>query len=126
MTQFLDVLQEAKSHEPQLWLDKLASPKTQVSSLAGETGGPPSRFYRPCPLCQAIMNRRNLGARSGVIVDYCKPHGLWFDGNELAQWIHWARQGGLQPAAAKAGVRNPSAQTGLLDHLVESVLDLLD
>ena len=40
-------------------------------------------YYIKCPVCAKIMNRVNFGARSGVIVDRCKDHGVWLDGGEL-------------------------------------------
>jgi Zn-finger nucleic acid-binding protein len=43
------------------------------------------------------MLRRNLGrGRSGVIVDICARHGIWFDADELSQMLVWIRTGGLE------------------------------
>ena len=50
--------------------------------------------YVPCPDCEKLMNRRNFGARSGVIVDQCRDHGVWLDGGELRRLVEWARAGG--------------------------------
>lgn len=50
--------------------------------------------YVPCPACEKLMNRRNFGSRSGVIVDQCRDHGVWLDGGELRRLIEWARAGG--------------------------------
>ncbi len=44
------------------------------------------------------MNRRNFGRHSGVIVDICGSHGIWFDAQELAQVVRWVRSGGLEDA----------------------------
>ncbi|MDX1643601.1 MAG: zinc ribbon domain-containing protein, partial [Thermoanaerobaculia bacterium] len=52
-------------------------------------GGESSRHYRPCPLCTSLMHRRNYGRHSGVIVDTCRQHGLWFDQGELAAIVGW-------------------------------------
>jgi Zn-finger nucleic acid-binding protein len=54
--------------------------------------------YRPCPVCGQLMNRRNFGRHSGVIVDICGSHGIWFDAQELAQIVRWVRSGGLEDA----------------------------
>lgn len=62
------------------------------------TGEPGSRHYRPCPLCASLMHRRNYGHRSGVIVDTCRQHGLWFDQGELEAVVGWIRSGGLDRA----------------------------
>ncbi len=50
--------------------------------------------YIKCPVCARIMNRVNFGARSGVIVDRCKDHGLWLDGGELRHLMEWMKLGG--------------------------------
>lgn len=43
------------------------------------------------------MARRNLArGKSGVVVDLCGRHGIWFDADELAQLIAWTRAGGLE------------------------------
>jgi len=39
--------------------------------------------YRRCPVCDALMIRRNFQKRSGVIVDRCHEHGTWLDAHEL-------------------------------------------
>jgi Zn-finger nucleic acid-binding protein len=54
-------------------------------------GRPP---YVPCPQCGRKMNRKNDGARSGVVVDRCAEHGVWLDGGELRQLVEWTRAGG--------------------------------
>ncbi len=50
--------------------------------------------YRPCVICGALMNRHNYGRKSGVIVDVCARHGLWFDLHELESLLRWIREGG--------------------------------
>ncbi len=57
----------------------------------------PVRYLR-CPHCDQPMQRRNFGQRSGVIVDVCKPHGLWLDHLELERALAFARAGGLERA----------------------------
>ena len=52
--------------------------------------------YIPCPTCGQLMNRKNFGQRSGVIVDICKPHGVWLDHRELERIVDFVREGGLQ------------------------------
>ncbi len=47
--------------------------------------------YLPCPQCGELMHRRNFAGRSGVIIDECAAHGLWFDRHELAAAIRFAR-----------------------------------
>jgi Zn-finger nucleic acid-binding protein len=58
--------------------------------------------YVKCPLCHVLMNRVNFGKRSGVIVDVCKAHGVWFDKGELTEAIEFVAQGGLEEAKRHA------------------------
>lgn len=50
--------------------------------------------YIKCPICTKLMHRVNFGARSGVIVDRCKEHGVWLDGGELRSLLEWMKAGG--------------------------------
>lgn len=53
--------------------------------------GPPAisdRPVRPCPACGAPMERKSCGQ---VAVDVCSPHGIWFDCQELEQFVRWLR-----------------------------------
>ena len=67
-------------------------------TTASETAEPRKQrgpIYRHCPVCDQMMNRRNYGKRSGVIVDVCRNHGMWFDADELPQILAWIRDGGM-------------------------------
>jgi len=52
--------------------------------------------YLPCPVCAQTMNRRNFGDGSGVILDWCRGHGWWFDAEELARVLEFVESGGLE------------------------------
>lgn len=52
--------------------------------------------YVSCPACRSMMNRRNFGAGSGVIVDVCAKHGTWFDPGELPRVLAYVESGGLE------------------------------
>lgn len=54
--------------------------------------------YLNCPVCQKVMNRQQFGRMSGVIVDTCKQHGVWFDGGELHAVVQFVTRGGLERA----------------------------
>lgn len=54
---------------------------------------PGTALYRRCPECNGLMNRTNYSRRSGVIVDMCPGHGIWFDHGELARILRWIRNG---------------------------------
>jgi len=47
----------------------------------------PAQSYIPCLDCGEMMLRRQFTHRarpSGVVLDYCRDHGIWFDGEELS------------------------------------------
>ena len=54
--------------------------------------------YVPCPDCGELMNRNNFARASGVIVDICKRHGVWFDADELPAIIEFIHEGGMEIA----------------------------
>ncbi len=54
--------------------------------------------YRPCPDCGRFMNRLNYAHISGVILDLCKTHGVWFEKDELRQVVAFIQSGGLDEA----------------------------
>ncbi|MBI5568947.1 MAG: zf-TFIIB domain-containing protein [Desulfomonile tiedjei] len=56
--------------------------------------------YVRCPVCRNLMNRTNFAKVSGVIVDTCRVHGIWFDGEELEKVMNFIARGGLQKARA--------------------------
>jgi hypothetical protein len=47
------------------------------------------------------MHRKNFGGRSGVIVDVCGAHGIWFDLEELPRVLAFVEAGGLERAQAE-------------------------
>jgi Zn-finger nucleic acid-binding protein len=54
--------------------------------------------YVACPVCGSMMNRRNFGGGSGVVVDVCVRHGTWFDAGELPRVLAFVESGGLTRA----------------------------
>jgi Zn-finger nucleic acid-binding protein len=65
---------------------------------------PSTERYVRCPRCHEVMNRLVFGARSGVVVDACAGHGVWFDRGELERAMRFVAEGGLE----KAGGRPPA------------------
>jgi Zn-finger nucleic acid-binding protein len=57
--------------------------------------------YVPCPVCHELMNRDQFAHCSHVIVDVCKPHGTWFDKDELRRAVQFIRAGGLEKARSQ-------------------------
>jgi Zn-finger nucleic acid-binding protein len=54
--------------------------------------------YLRCPSCKEHMNRKNFGGSSGVVIDTCANHGIWFDTGELPRVLAFVEQGGLERA----------------------------
>lgn len=59
------------------------------------TPGRNERTYVPCPVCRKLMNRKNFADCSGIIVDWCRDHGTWFDRDELKNVVQFILGGGL-------------------------------
>jgi Zn-finger nucleic acid-binding protein len=85
---------------------RLAEP---VTTPAASPGGPaktasgtlPPVRYRPCPGCGKLMNRTNYGGGSGIVLDACRDHGLWFDRGELASIVDFLEKGGWDRVRAR-------------------------
>jgi Zn-finger nucleic acid-binding protein len=88
-----------KDREAMAVVDGLDAPR--VVDLDAFQAAPPSLgpvVYIPCPDCGELMNRKNFAQRSGVILDVCRPHGVWFDADELGKVIAFVLRGGLDEA----------------------------
>src|SRR6185369_9559289 len=70
----------------------------------------PRSSYIPCPVCANLMNRKNFGAISGVIVDVCKKHGTFFDLGELPRVLAFVAGGGLERSRARDAAAEAEAQ----------------
>ena len=77
-----------------LWFDAgelaLLAEKLGRTLSAGEGGVVPaatSEKARPCPRCDRAMEKVVLGGSSGVLLDRCAGHGLWFDHGELGSLV---------------------------------------
>ncbi len=66
----------------------------RLGNIVGNCNSDYGVKYIKCPVCDKYMNRVNFGARSGVIIDKCKDHGIWLDGGELKQIMEWTKAGG--------------------------------
>jgi Zn-finger nucleic acid-binding protein len=97
-----------------LWVDTVAlhqitTDRERQTSILGEAANiiPDARLvpervrYVPCPVCKTLMNRINFAKCSNVIVDVCKPHGTWFDKDELHRIVKFISAGGMDVARAK-------------------------
>jgi Zn-finger nucleic acid-binding protein len=64
----------------------------------GQTPVESNASYVRCPVCKQMVNRVNFARISGVIVDVCRQHGIWFDGGEIEKIMDFVAHGGLQRA----------------------------
>jgi len=94
-----------------LWLDRavfeqLGTSRERQGAVLGALPAPATPqavkleqvLYRPCPACRQRMNRVNYARRSGVVLDVCKAHGIWFDPDELRRVLAFVAGGGLDRA----------------------------
>ncbi|MFY0540274.1 zf-TFIIB domain-containing protein [Nannocystis pusilla] len=92
--------------------------------------------YRECPRCREVMNRRNFGTISGVIVDECRHHGLFLDAGELEEVEAFLRAGGRavgEAARGRAAARSmpppppqlETPRTGRQEVVAETAVDFL-
>jgi len=81
---------------------RLALPQSKTDSASPSEARDP--LYLKCPVCQQLMNRCNFGRISGVVVDVCRGHGVWFDPGEISEVLHFVQRGGLsEPGAVQPG-----------------------
>lgn len=102
--------------------EKLCASKEQQASVLGFIGSyvhpdaEPSKIsYVPCPDCKQLMNRSNFARSSGVIVDTCKQHGLWFDATELPKILEFIDKGGLARQREKEKIAIDDERSRLRD-----------
>lgn len=111
-------------------LERLVRPTENRTQSAGQAG----RFYRPCAYCQKLMVRKHYGQRSGVVVDICRDHGVWFDNDELQRLLDWLGSGGridelipsfttlaTEPRALGASSAFARDETRLLEFLLDKL-----
>jgi Zn-finger nucleic acid-binding protein len=95
-----------------LWVDNVAlhricTERERQSAILGTVAELPAGNvplervrYVPCPVCRQLMHRVNFAKCSNVIVDVCKPHGTWFDKDELHRIVKFITAGGFDRARA--------------------------
>lgn len=128
--------------------EHLAADREQRGEVLGALPGAPEKGelhevavrYRPCPQCGSLMNRSNYGRISGVILDSCKDHGLWFDQDELRRVLAFIEAGGLdrsrerqiqeledkkRQVIAAQPIAPPEWENGTYPHSGPGLMDLL-
>jgi Zn-finger nucleic acid-binding protein len=81
--------------------EKQSSVLSFIAAHPAESVNHPPISYVPCPDCKELMNRSNFARSSGVIIDLCKQHGVWFDADELPKIIDFIDKGGIARAREK-------------------------
>lgn len=72
--------------------------------------------YYPCPACGQMMQRKNWGSHSGVIVDKCKEHGTWYDEHELEKILEYVSLGGVELEKIRFAEKGLTRLESRLDH----------
>jgi len=93
----------------------LAMPDGQEGLSPEENRSPHGRAYVPCPVCGKLMNQRSFARGSGVVVDWCKQHGTWFDRGELSRIVSYIRSGGMKKARELERMKIEDARQQLRD-----------
>lgn len=73
-------------------------------------------LYRRCPYCSKLMHRKNFGQHSGIILDVCSRHGLWFDPHELPAVLDWVKKGGLHAERERRSIADTEARERRVDY----------
>ncbi len=97
-----------------------------VIKRLGELGDPRHEHqvrYVPCPACGVLMNRSNFARISGVVIDSCKQHGVWFDAQELPSIISFIQKGGLDHAREKDKINIAEQRERLKQEQFKATLD---
>ena len=99
--------------------------------------GPSERFvetrvvYLQCPECDGPMARQNFRRVSGITVDQCPGHGVWFDAGELNDAVAYLRSHPNDEVSLPVdrillpGGGSLSKSPSILERLVEGVLTSL-
>jgi len=103
--------------------DAAPSVRTATPAAAPAAPIPPGgAAYIPCPSCGQLMNPKNYGGTTGIQIDFCALHGIWFDANELNQMLESvARDGASAPLAGAAAI-GPDPRSGAAAASPEAML----
>jgi Zn-finger nucleic acid-binding protein len=99
-------------------IDRIVAAKDNATDLrlalpARAAAAETAVHYIRCPVCSEIMNRKAFGRISGVVVDVCAKHGVWFDAGELAAVLAFVARGGLTRAREREQAELESAARAL-------------
>ena len=105
----LEKLTPAPAHAPRVSNAELRA-AARVPPEASGTHTIREFEYRKCPICAALMHRRNFAGSSGVVVDECPTHGVYLDPGELEAIQRFVALGGLESASRLAREKHEQEQ----------------
>lgn len=90
--------------------DRAASDTQADRPSGGDRSDPSQDYLISCPACSTDMRRVNFrysGRSSGITLDVCARHGIWFDHDELQLTLKFVEQvgGAFDPSAVDFGPR---------------------
>lgn len=100
----IDIVRDQRDRTRLTSILRELDPVPTVALGAGQSLKSPEaddRFYVNCPQCEQMMVRRQFAKVSGIVVDVCTAHGVWFDHDELPRVVQYVGDGGMQRAAEK-------------------------
>lgn len=105
----------------QITLDHVAAQvreinRGRIEQIISQRVRPDVVRYKPCPVCQKLMNRNAFSKHIAIIVDECREHGVWLDNGEFTVLAEWMEAGGRQHMqAADERQRRIDAANGIVD-----------
>lgn len=85
-----------------------------LAALPRTETGVDTRSIATCPTCGLAMEKRMASGGSGVIMDVCKPHGVFFDPGELHRVVAFVQREARERAErAPRGAPFPKDAGGL-------------
>jgi Zn-finger nucleic acid-binding protein len=83
-----------------------ASVRAAEPEVASREASLSAKFhYRLCPVCRTMMARTNYSGGSGIMVDSCRRHGVWFDHGELTAIVEFIESGGAERIRKRDALR---------------------
>ena len=73
------------------------------AGAAPEGGFDAQPRYLACPTCGSLLQRRNFGRNSGIVVDACRRHGVSFDRGELYRIVRFCESVLGPPVESRGG-----------------------
>lgn len=90
----------------QITLDHVAAQVREINQgrirqIVSQRVKPEVVRYKPCPVCQRMMNRNAFSRHIAVVIDECREDGVWLDNGEFTVQAEWMEAGGRQHVQAE-------------------------